>query len=410
MITAKCQCGGEFVVAEDAANTVYQCPTCARIVRLVCAEQLGEGAGAGDFDARLIIAAGPARVGECILLGGVNDIEIGKLPEKHIQLEANLVSRFHCKLVRVDFGPSRWKLVDNKSTNGLFVNRQRATEQELQSGDQINIGGFQLEYSLGPAHAADEEPIDLEAEAEEEADAEEPAEAAVAAPPAVKKKKKPKARVVGYARPGTAGEFRFLSESDPEWVKKLRLASNLLLLAIVVNFLSGMTAQFVSQTSGLLLGVGSTVLNLLAVWFLTEAEPEAPEASGHSVLRISLLVVSLITAGGGVSVAAAELLNNPAMMLGGLATLAAIPQFFLLLLYLRVLALRIPNENLATHCMIVMIGLPASIAVIVGGGIYMTVSHSLGFGMFGICSGVFAVVTFAIWYLIILIRFQRSLN
>src|SRR5436305_6983669 len=159
MINAKCQCGGEMVVGEDAVNNVYACPSCGRALRLVCAEQLADGAGAGDFDARLIIIAGPSRVGEIIFIGGVMEIEIGKLPEKHIQLEANMVSRFHCKLVRVDFGPSRWKIVDNKSTNGLFVNRQRVAEHDLQNGDQINIGGFQLEYS-NAAPAAEEEPID----------------------------------------------------------------------------------------------------------------------------------------------------------------------------------------------------------------------------------------------------------
>src|SRR5213596_660727 len=121
MINAKCQCGGELVVGEDAINNLYACPTCNAHVRLVCAEQLAEGAGAGDFDARLTISAGPSRVGEMIFIGGVADIEIGKLPERHIQLEEKMVSRLHCKLVRVDFGPSKWKIVDNKSTNGLFV-------------------------------------------------------------------------------------------------------------------------------------------------------------------------------------------------------------------------------------------------------------------------------------------------
>ncbi|HEV8604543.1 MAG TPA: FHA domain-containing protein [Tepidisphaeraceae bacterium] len=408
MITAKCQCGGEFVVVEDAANTVYQCPTCARIVRLVCAEQLGEGAGAGDFDARLIIAAGPARVGECILLGGVSDIKIGKLPDKHIQLEANLVSRFHCKLVRVDFGPSRWKIVDNKSTNGLFVNRQRATEQELQPGDQINIGGFQLEYSLGPAQAVDEEPIDLEAEAEE--DSEEPAEAAVAAPPAVKKKKKPKPRALGHARPGTAGEFRYLSDSDPEWVKKLRAGSNMLVLAIALDLLSTVSDRFAGETTMVLLGMGGSICNLLGAWFLTASEPDAMESTAQAMLRLSLRITSTLAAVGGLSLAAANLLENPMLALGGFALFAAIPQFFLLLLYLRILAQRIPNDTLATHCLIVMIGLPSTIVGVIVVAILSGVTRSAAPGLLGLCTGACAILTFAIWYLVIVIWFQRSLN
>jgi pSer/pThr/pTyr-binding forkhead associated (FHA) protein len=148
MIKTNCQCGREFSVAETAINTDYRCPSCSQVVRMVCAEQLPDGAGAGDFDARLVITAGPSKVGHCLILGGVADIEIGKMPGKHIQLEAQLVSRFHCKLARIDFGPSRWKIVDNKSTNGLFLNAERISEQELQPGDQLNIGGFVLEYSL----------------------------------------------------------------------------------------------------------------------------------------------------------------------------------------------------------------------------------------------------------------------
>src|SRR5215204_4879098 len=272
MINAKCQCGGELVVGEDAINNVYACPSCGRALRLVCAEQLGEGAGAGDFDARLTIAAGPSRVGEIIFLGGVMELEVGKLPGKHILLEANMVSRFHCKLVRVDFGPSRWKIVDNKSTNGLFVNRQRVAEHELQSGDQINIGGYQLEYSIAGEAAGGEEPIDLgameEAESAEPIEAEaieaepleaEPieAEAVTTAAPAKVKKKRPKPRQLTYARPTTSGfDVRLLGESDPAWVSKIRLASNLLLLSVVINILAFFSAIFLGPLVGMLLGVG----------------------------------------------------------------------------------------------------------------------------------------------------------
>ncbi|HEV8292265.1 MAG TPA: FHA domain-containing protein, partial [Tepidisphaeraceae bacterium] len=387
MINAKCQCGGELVVGEDAVNNAYACPNCGRALRLVAAEQLAEGAGAGDFDARLIIAAGPSRVGEIIFLGGVMEIEVGKLAGKHILLEANLVSRFHCKLVRVDFGPSRWKIVDNKSTNGLFVNRQRVTEHELASGDQINIGGYQLEYSVVAPPAAEEEPIDLGAMEE----AEEPIEAEAVttkAPPKVKKKKA-KPRQIPYARPSTRESVvRLLNDSDPDWVKKIQLASNLLVLAIILNFFSGMGDYFASETVGVLLAVGGALCNLAGAWFLTEPEPEAPESAGNAVLRISLRIVSIISAGGGLSAAAGQLLNNPLMMLGGIATVVAfIPQFFLFLLYLRILALRIPNESLANHCMIVMIGLPASIALVGGTIVFMGMGRVMAFGVFGICTG-----------------------
>ncbi|HEV8379823.1 MAG TPA: FHA domain-containing protein [Tepidisphaeraceae bacterium] len=414
MINAKCQCGGELVVGEDAVNNVYACPNCGRALRTVCAEQLADGAGAGDFDGRLAIVAGPSRVGEIIFLGGVMEIEVGKLPGKHLLLEANMVSRFHCKLVRVDFGPSRWKIVDNKSTNGLFVNRQRVAEHELQNGDQINIGGYQLEYSVAGPTAAEEEPIDLGAM--EEAEGIEEAEAVtIAAPPKVKKKK-PKAPKVPYARPSTrtggTGEVRLLNDSDPDWVKKIQLASNLLVLAIIINFLSNVSDKFANEMVGFALGGVSALCNLLGAWFLTEGEPDAEESSSNAVLRNALRIVAIISSGGALSMVAGLFMEHTMMIIGGLIAYAAaaIPLFFLLLLYIRVLALRIPNDSLATHCMIVMIGLPATIAIIGGSVVIMGRGAIMGMGMVTVCGGVCAIVGFAIWYLAILIWFQKSLN
>ena len=416
MINAKCQCGGELVVGEDAVNNLYACPTCNAHVRLVCAEQLAEGAGAGDFDARLTIAAGPSRIGEMIFIGGVADIEIGKLPERHIQLEEKMVSRLHCKLVRLDFGPSRWKIVDNKSTNGLFVNRQRVAEHELQNGDQISIGAYQLDLTVTGAPAAEEEVIDLGSLEDAESEAAAEVEVVATKAPPKLKKKKTKSTQLGYARPSTgmdfSGEIRMLGDSNPDWVKKIRLASNLLVLALVINFAANMGSKYSSEMIGILLGAGSAVVNVLGVWFLTEGEPDAPEASSNAMLRIALRIIASISSGGILALAAGALMENPLLVIGGAIgyVLFAIPQFFLLLLYIRTLALRIPNESLATHCLIVMVGLPGSIALIAGAAAFMGVGRVMGLGIMGICSGVCAIVTFAIWYIAILVWFQKSLN
>jgi membrane associated rhomboid family serine protease len=123
-------------------------------VRFVCAEPLAEGQGAGDFDARLVFVSGPDRVGEQVLLGGCCEIEIGKLPGRHVQLAGQKVSRLHCKLARVDFGPSRWRLEDCRSTNGLFLNGSRVTEPaELKDGDVIQVGEYALRYATDAARA-----------------------------------------------------------------------------------------------------------------------------------------------------------------------------------------------------------------------------------------------------------------
>ena len=122
------------------------CGACENKFRLIAAEPLEEGAGAGDFDAALIIREGPGRVGERFLLGGIPDITIGKRDDNHILLPDSRISRVHCWLHRIDFGPSRWQIVDNGSTNGLFINGTRVQEHELQQGDLITIGGFDLEF------------------------------------------------------------------------------------------------------------------------------------------------------------------------------------------------------------------------------------------------------------------------
>ena len=156
MIDAKCECGIAYRVTEAETGTVSPpCPRCGRAIRIVCAEPLADGAGAGDFDARLVVIGGPDRAGEQILLGGCFEIEVGKLPERHVQLAGEKVSRLHCKLVRLDFGPSRWQVQDNRSTNGLFLNGHRVTEPaELRDGDVIQVGEYRLRYASDAVAAA----------------------------------------------------------------------------------------------------------------------------------------------------------------------------------------------------------------------------------------------------------------
>lgn len=151
MIESMCACGTPLAADEAKVNTVIACKKCRAMLLPVSAEPLAGGAGAGDFDARLTITDGPDSAGEQIFLGGVADLEIGKLAERHIVLGGTKVSRFHCKLSRVDFGPSRWKLVDNRSTNGVFVNGSRTTEYDLDTNDEITIGEYTLKYETDVA-------------------------------------------------------------------------------------------------------------------------------------------------------------------------------------------------------------------------------------------------------------------
>jgi membrane associated rhomboid family serine protease len=115
---------------------------------------LAAGQGAGDFDSRLVFVSGPDRAGEQVLIGGVVDIEIGKLPGSHVHITGQRVSRLHCRLKRLDFGPSRWTIEDNHSTNGLFVNGQRVSGHELKDGDVVQVGEYALRYASDAARPA----------------------------------------------------------------------------------------------------------------------------------------------------------------------------------------------------------------------------------------------------------------
>src|SRR5204863_8781506 len=72
----------------------------------------------------------------------------GSLGDKWICLPGRYVLEFHCRLMRLDYGPSQWKIVDNASDNGVFVNGRRVIDVELREGDVVDIGEYQLRYGV----------------------------------------------------------------------------------------------------------------------------------------------------------------------------------------------------------------------------------------------------------------------
>ncbi|MGA2499724.1 MAG: FHA domain-containing protein [Tepidisphaeraceae bacterium] len=157
MISIRCQCGHTLTADESKPAKDRRCPECGQRVRIACAETLPAGAGEADFDAVLVQQAGPAAAGQsggCIALGGCAEISIGRLPGSTIELPGQKVSRQHAKLIRVDFGPSRWKIADAGSSAGLFVNGQRIEEHDLEPGDTIVIGEYKFKYTLLSAAVA----------------------------------------------------------------------------------------------------------------------------------------------------------------------------------------------------------------------------------------------------------------
>src|SRR5688500_11062261 len=151
MIPIQCQCGAKLRVPDTIVDgpRPAACPKCKKVIRLAAAHMTR---AEGEFTTRLIIEKGPARVGEQILLGGDQPIEVGKLAGKHVQLSGPLVSRQHCAIIP-DAQTGVWTVQERGSSNSTIVNGHRTVIQDLSDGDVLRIGDYDLKFVLGAAPA-----------------------------------------------------------------------------------------------------------------------------------------------------------------------------------------------------------------------------------------------------------------
>ena len=68
---------------------------------------------------------------------------IGRTVQNDIQIRAHYISRRHAVVVTDDNGT---KVVDWGSKNGVFVNKNRVSEQQLKNGDTVTIGTAEFKY------------------------------------------------------------------------------------------------------------------------------------------------------------------------------------------------------------------------------------------------------------------------
>ncbi|MGA2229549.1 MAG: rhomboid family intramembrane serine protease [Tepidisphaeraceae bacterium] len=160
-----CQCGATIKVFKNAYNRAATCIHCKRPVRFIVAprDAMSAAASAGpvDFGLCLVIETGPMGVGRQFFLGETGPIGVGKLPQNLLRLSGDEVSRQHCTLIPVS--PGRWRVRDNASRNGVFVNGQRTKDQELHNGDVLAIGEFSLRCHCPDDEAAFAFAAELEA-------------------------------------------------------------------------------------------------------------------------------------------------------------------------------------------------------------------------------------------------------
>jgi len=72
------------------------------------------------------------------------EIRIGSMDDNDVVLSDDTVSRYHCKIVQEDNG---YVLIDERSTNGTFINKVRVREAFLKSGSIVSVGQSQLRFN-----------------------------------------------------------------------------------------------------------------------------------------------------------------------------------------------------------------------------------------------------------------------
>ena len=90
----------------------------------------------------LVVRSGGGRAGETFRPGG-DRTRIGRSPDCEIFLDDVTVSRNHAVLVESD---GKFLIEDQGSLNGTFVNRRRIDNQELENGDELQIGKYRLTF------------------------------------------------------------------------------------------------------------------------------------------------------------------------------------------------------------------------------------------------------------------------
>ncbi len=72
------------------------------------------------------------------------EVRIGSMEDNDVVISDDTVSRYHCKIAQEDTG---YVLIDQRSTNGTFINKVRVREAFLKPGSIVSVGQSQLRFS-----------------------------------------------------------------------------------------------------------------------------------------------------------------------------------------------------------------------------------------------------------------------
>jgi FHA domain/zinc-ribbon domain len=102
----------------------------------------GGGDDPGLEGPALVVRSGGGRTGETFRPAGERTV-IGRSPDCDIFLDDVTVSRKHALLVREG---GRFRIEDQGSLNGTFVNKKRIDSSPVESGDELQIGKYRLTF------------------------------------------------------------------------------------------------------------------------------------------------------------------------------------------------------------------------------------------------------------------------
>jgi hypothetical protein len=129
---------GAHLVREEAADA-----TQAFTPEELEGTELGSGDTAHGLEGpALVVRSGGGRTGETFRPAGERTM-IGRSPDCDIFLDDVTVSRKHALLVREGV---RFRIEDQGSLNGTFVNRRRIESAPVENGDELQIGKYRLTF------------------------------------------------------------------------------------------------------------------------------------------------------------------------------------------------------------------------------------------------------------------------
>ena len=102
----------------------------------------GGGDDPGLEGPALVVRSGGGRTGETFRPAGDRTV-IGRSPDCDIFLDDVTVSRKHALLVREG---GSFRIEDQGSLNGTFVNKKRIDSSAVESGDELQIGKYRLTF------------------------------------------------------------------------------------------------------------------------------------------------------------------------------------------------------------------------------------------------------------------------